>query len=64
MRIEIPDSLYKKLESVASAGGWQDVESLIIHLLRKGVEENQPYDEISEEEKEEIKRKLKELGYL
>lgn len=64
MKIDIPDSLYTKLEAVARSGGWKDVESLIIFLLRKGAQEQQSYQDIPEEEKEEIRRKLKELGYL
>ena len=64
MKIDIPDSLYTKLEAVAKSGGWKDVESLIIFLLRKGAQEQQSYQDIPEEEKEEIRRKLKELGYL
>ena len=64
MKIDIPDSLYRKLEAVARSGGWKDVESLIIFLLRKGSEGQQSYDDIPEDEKEEIRRRLKELGYL
>ncbi|RKZ21919.1 hypothetical protein DRQ16_00320 [bacterium] len=60
MKVEIPDSLYRMLEERAQREG-MEVEKFIIKLLSSSLENTL---EIDPEEKEEIKKRLRELGYL
>lgn len=60
MKVEIPYSLYKLLEDRARKEG-MEVEKFIIKLLSSSLEETL---EIDPEEREEIRKRLKELGYL
>ncbi len=60
MKVEIPDSLYRMLEERAQREG-MEVEKFIIKLLSSSLENTL---EIDPEEKEEIRKRLRELGYL
>ena len=65
--ISIPKSLYQKIEEKVkeSEGAFKDVEEFIefvlTELLKEEEGEEYPY---SPEEEEEIKRRLRALGYL
>ena len=62
--IEIPDDLYEELQKqVEESKEHQTVNDFIIYLLSQflGIEDTKGQ---SEEEKEEIEKRLKKLGYL
>ncbi len=65
--VEIPDSLYKRIESLAKYAR-VDVNEYIVEILREAVskieEEILSSHDVDEEEKKEIIERLKSLGYL
>jgi metal-responsive CopG/Arc/MetJ family transcriptional regulator len=64
VRVEIPEGLYKRLESIARKKGLAP-EIYLVNLLREALNNEKMEDEIiTPEEREEIKKRLKELGYL
>lgn len=66
--IEIPETLYRRLESLASRLGAGSVYELAVDILREGVsrleEDLDSGQEFSEEEVERIRERLRSLGYL
>ena len=64
-QIRIPESLYNRLEDRLPATGLESVDELIVHLLRRGLVEEDSTDSIlTEAEENTIKQRLKDLGYL
>ncbi len=63
--IEISKELYEKLErALKSYEGFNTVEELVEFILNEFVSEEEQGDVYSPEEEEEIKKRLKSLGYL
>jgi len=65
--VSIPKTLYNKIKELCKKVECDDVESLIVTLLREKVaevEEELSSIGVSEEEKHEIVQRLKKLGYL
>ncbi len=63
--VSIPVTLYRRLESMIQGTGFRSVSEYVTYLLREIVamkEGREPT--LSPEEIEEIKRRLKALGYL
>jgi len=58
-RIKIPDELYERLRQAAQAAGYASVEEFVLHILEKATAEVE--DAHSEEE---VRKRLKGLGYL
>lgn len=63
LTLGIPRGLYERLEKVLEEG--QEMEDVIIDLIRKYVSEKEVADSsYSPEEEEEIRKRLKDLGYI
>ncbi|MBD3204409.1 CopG family transcriptional regulator [Candidatus Woesearchaeota archaeon] len=65
--IKIPEEMYFKLEKRAKDSDFEDVDSYVEFILLQVIEriENEQDDEeLSEEDEERIKQRLKSLGYL
>lgn len=63
--LKIPEGLYKLIEEHLEELGAKSVEEFVINAARVALQEaTQRKLEIDEKEKEEIKRRLKELGYI
>ncbi len=66
--IEIPETLYRRLEALAGRIGAGSVYELVVDLLREGVsrleEDLDSGHELSEEEVSRIRERLRSLGYL
>ena len=60
-KIEISDKLYKALEKNAKESGFKSVREYVEFILKELVEEDEG---ISKEEEEQVKDRLKALGYL
>lgn len=58
-KIRIDDELYVKLAQCASAAGYPDADEFIVHLLEKAVA-----GVGAGEDAEQVKAKLRGLGYL
>lgn len=63
--IQISKELYKKAEKfISEKGGFSSVEELVEFLLHEVLSEEEAKYEISKEEEEEVKRRLRSLGYI
>ena len=58
-KIKIDKELYERIEQIAELAGYSSVDEFVLHLLEK--EMAQLEDAVSDED---IKEKLKGLGYL
>ncbi len=58
-KIKIEKALYEKVEKFAAMSGYTSPEEFIIHLLEKEIAKIEEADS-----EEEIKKKLKGLGYI
>jgi len=66
VNIRIPKSLYEEISRrVKESGGeFKDVEEYVTFVLNEVVKEDEEENVYTPEEEEEIKRRLKRLGYL
>lgn len=66
MNVRIPKSLYEEISRrVKESGGeFKDVEEYVTFVLNEVVKEDEEENVYTPEEEEEIKRRLKQLGYL
>ena len=68
--VKIPRPLYRKIQAVVDGSGFNSPTDFIVYVLRdlmgeaEEVAKAEPKSEYSKEELEELKRKLKNLGYL
>jgi Arc/MetJ-type ribon-helix-helix transcriptional regulator len=68
--VKIPRPLYRKIQAVVEGSGFNSPTDFIVYVLRDLMGEAddpakaEPKSEYSKEELEELKRKLKNLGYL
>jgi Arc/MetJ-type ribon-helix-helix transcriptional regulator len=67
--VKIPRPLYRKIQQVVDGSGFNSPTDFIVYVLRDlmgEAEERAPeaVPEFSQDELEEVKRKLKNLGYL
>jgi len=61
VKIEISDKLYKALEKNAKESGFKNVNEYLEFILKELVADE---EEISQEDEEKMKERLKQLGYL
>lgn len=63
--VKIPRPLYRKVQLVVEGSGFNSPTDFIVYVLRDlmGEAEERPGD-FSQEELDDVKRKLKNLGYL
>ena len=63
--VKIPRPLYRKVQLVVDGSGFNSQTDFIVYVLRDlmGEAEEHP-NEFTQEELHEVKRKLKNLGYL
>jgi Arc/MetJ-type ribon-helix-helix transcriptional regulator len=63
--IKIPRPLYEKLKVVLDDSGYNSVTDFVVYVLRDlAASSDRSQQKISEKEIEEIKQKLRNLGYL
>lgn len=65
--VKIPRPLYRKIQQVVEGSGFNSPTDFIVYVLRDlmgEAEEHQPQPEFTQEELDDVKRKLKNLGYL
>ncbi len=61
-KITIPLSLFKRLKEGFKKKGFKSFSEYATYLLEKGLEEEK--EQVSPSEKEELKERLKSLGYI
>lgn len=64
--VKIPRPLYRKIQQVVEGSGFNSPTDFIVYVLRDlmGEAERQGAEELTHEELDDVKRKLKNLGYL
>jgi Arc/MetJ-type ribon-helix-helix transcriptional regulator len=64
--VKIPRPLYRKIQLVVDDSGFNSPTDFIVYVLRDlmGEAETATQHEFSQDELDEVKRKLKNLGYL
>lgn len=64
--VKIPRPLYRKIQAVVEGSGFNSPTDFIVYVLRDLMGEHEEVDpsEFTQEELDEVKRKLKNLGYL
>lgn len=64
--VKIPRPLYRKIQAVVEGSGFNSPTDFIVYVLRDlmGEHEEAQQSEFTAEELDEVKRKLKNLGYL
>ena len=64
--VKIPRPLYRKIQAVVDGSGFNSPTDFIVYVLRDlmGDAEGAAKPEYTKEELDELKRKLKNLGYL
>ena len=64
--VKIPRPLYRKIQLVVEGSGFNSPTDFIVYVLRDlmGEAEARGTNEYNEQELDEVKRKLKNLGYL
>jgi hypothetical protein len=58
-KVKLPKDLYEKAEKISRIAGYSSVEEFVVHVLEK---ETAKIDAAGDEE--EIKKRLKGLGYI
>jgi metal-responsive CopG/Arc/MetJ family transcriptional regulator len=61
--IEIPETLYKKIETKIKETGTESVSDYVVKILEKSLSEDQE-ETLSKEDEEKVKERLKALGYM
>jgi len=65
--VKIPRPLYRKIQQVVDGSGFNSPTDFIVYVLRDlmgDAERARAAEELSHEELDELKRKLRNLGYL
>ena len=64
--VKIPRPLYRKIQQVVDGSGFNSPTDFIVYVLRDlmGEAETTAEPEFNQDELDEVKRKLKNLGYL
>ncbi len=64
LKITIPKSLYDKIKEEADNAGFTDIEEFIRFVLEQLVESGETGEELSPEDEEKVKERLRALGYI
>ncbi len=62
--LELPKDLYEKIASEAKDAGFDKVEEFIVYVLEQLVESSEVGEEMSKEDEEKVKERLRALGYI
>ena len=63
--VEIPASLYARIEEIIKDTGFKSVSSYVTYVLREVLAEDEEEQEVfSKEDEEKVKERLRSLGYL
>ena len=62
--LKIPRPLYDKIKSVIEGSGFSSVNEFVVYILRDLISQSKEKKELSAEEIEAIRQRLKNLGYF
>lgn len=61
---KVPFYLFEELQTIAVREGFENVDNLLLEMISRAMASFQGTETLSEKEKEEIKERLRKLGYL
>ena len=61
LKLKIDNEMKDRLDKVSEAGGYSSAEEFVLHVIRRELDKLDPGTDESEED---IKKKLKGLGYM
>jgi metal-responsive CopG/Arc/MetJ family transcriptional regulator len=64
LKVEIPEELYRELESRLEKLGMDSVDECVAFILRSLLSGDYDQDELSKEEEQRMKDRLADLGYM
>jgi Arc/MetJ-type ribon-helix-helix transcriptional regulator len=65
IQVEIRKDLYEKAQKfIEEQGGFNSVEELIEFLLEEALSTEEPSEQLSKEDEEKVKERLRALGYI
>ena len=62
--VSLPTKLYHKIEGRIDATEFRSVDDYVVFVLEEIVKEEEPGVSFSEQDEAEVKKRLKDLGYL
>jgi len=62
--LKIPRPLYEKIKTVIEGSGFSSVNEFVVYILRDLISQSKDKKELSAEEVEAIRQRLKNLGYF
>ena len=62
--LKIPRPLYEKIKTVIEGSGFSSVNEFVVYILRDLISQSKEKRELSAEEIEAIRQRLKNLGYF
>lgn len=62
--LKIPRPLYEKIKIVIGGSGFSSVNEFVVYILRDLISQSKDKKELSAEEVEAIRQRLKNLGYF
>ena len=62
--LKIPRPLYDKIKSVIEGSGFSSVNEFVVYILRDLISQSKEKKELSADEVEVIRQRLKNLGYF
>ena len=62
--LKIPRPLYDKIKSVIEGSGFSSVNEFVVYILRDLISQSKEKKELSADEVEVIRKRLKSLGYF
>jgi len=62
--LSLPPELYQRIEERVRATGFESVDEYVIFVLEEVLREDEEGTVLSEQEDEEVKKRLRSLGYL
>ena len=62
--VSLPLELYRKIEKRINVAGFHSVDEYVAFVLEEMVKEEEPEATLSEQDEAEVRKRLKDLGYL
>ncbi len=63
IKIRLPEKLYREAKAKAEEAGFNTIDEFIVFVLEQLLGEEEPA-ELSEEDEEKVKERLRALGYI
>ncbi|MFC1992470.1 CopG family transcriptional regulator [Chloroflexota bacterium] len=62
--VSLPSELYRQIEDKVKTSGFGSVDEYVIFVLKEVLREDEGEEALNQEYEEEVKKRLKRLGYM